>query len=274
MNSDATQKQTLPSWRSHRYEPQNLRPPRAPRVAQPAAAARPAGVARRGSRPAGKPLRFITLTFVTFGPDSGHRSSIANILLTRFLGRKRSASRKEIAGLPEGTTVRMSVDPISPGSAARTLSPSDKPRTKSGRISFKNQLTKLYGSKFRDPYNDELLMGQKLPMGKAMGIMAVIMYGPNLPTEKVRHAERLLIWRSAAHYSLSPEIIKTVLEWEDEDERLVYMQGLLNTGTLCIRNVLYNSACSHGQMVFAGGRRDADVQRHLGLTMEQSVLDM
>lgn len=270
MNSDATQKQTLPSWRSHRYEPQNLRPPRAPRVAQPAAAARPAGVARRGSRPAGKPLRFITLTFVTFGPDSGHRSSIANILLTRFLGRKRSASRKEIAGLPEGTTVRMSVDPISPDSAARL----HKQRTKSGRISFKNELTKRYGSKFRVSYNDELLMGQKLPMGKAMGIMAVIMYGPNLPTEKVRHAERLLIWRSAAHYSLSPEIIKTVLEWEDEDELLVYMQGLLNTATLCIRNLLYNSARAHGQMVFAGGRRDADVQRHLGLTMEQSVLDM
>ena len=117
-------------------------------------------------------------------------------------------------------------------------------------------------------------MGQKLPMGKAMGIMAVIMYGPNLPTEKVRHAERLLIWRSAAHYSLSPEIIKTVLEWEDEDERLVYMQGLLNTATLCIRNVLYNSARAHGQIVFADARRDANVQRHLGLTMEQSVLDM
>lgn len=49
-----------------------LRPPprRAARAGQPAAAARPAGVARRGSRPAGKPLRFITLTFVTFGQGS------------------------------------------------------------------------------------------------------------------------------------------------------------------------------------------------------------
>jgi hypothetical protein len=31
-------------------------------------------------------------------------------------------------------------------------------QTKSGRASFKNELTKGYGSKYRDPYNCEVLM--------------------------------------------------------------------------------------------------------------------
>ena len=32
-------------------------------------------------------------------------------------------------------------------------------QTKSGRTTFKNDLTKSYGSKYRDPYNLKLLMG-------------------------------------------------------------------------------------------------------------------
>ena len=167
----------------------------------------------------------------------------------------------------------MSVEPCSPGSAL-TSSPPDK-RTKSGRKSFKNQLTLRFGSKARDPGHEELLMGQKLPLGKAMGILAVMMYGPNLPTQKERHADRMLIWKSAAPYCLSTESIETVLEWPDEDEIILYMQGLLNTATICVRNFLYNNARDYGQCnVFAAPSRDPEVQAHLGLTMEQSVMDM
>jgi hypothetical protein len=63
-------------------------------------------------------------------------------------------------------------------------------RTKSGRLSIKwNPQTafKLYGSKALDADDDKLLLGQKMPLGKAIGILAVVMCGPDLPTEKYRH---------------------------------------------------------------------------------------
>jgi hypothetical protein len=56
-------------------------------------------------------------------------------------------------------------------------------KTKSGRTSFKNKLTKLFGSKYRDPDNTKTLMGELMPLGKVYGIMAVCMFGPCLPTK-------------------------------------------------------------------------------------------
>jgi hypothetical protein len=56
-------------------------------------------------------------------------------------------------------------------------------QTKSGSTSFKNELTKRYCSKYRDPDNSEVLMGELMPLGKAFGILAICMFGPNLPTE-------------------------------------------------------------------------------------------
>jgi hypothetical protein len=38
-------------------------------------------------------------------------------------------------------------------------------QTKSGRAFFKNELTKRYGSKYRDPDNSEVLMGELMPLG-------------------------------------------------------------------------------------------------------------
>ena len=64
-------------------------------------------------------------------------------------------------------------------------------QTKSGSTSFKNELTKRYGSKYKDPDNSEVLMGELMPLEKAFGILAICMFGPNLPTEKHRHADRL-----------------------------------------------------------------------------------
>ena len=59
-------------------------------------------------------------------------------------------------------------------------------KTKSGRTSFKNELTMLFSSKYRDPDNTNTLMGELMPLGKAHGIMAVCMFGPGLPTEKAQ----------------------------------------------------------------------------------------
>ncbi len=57
-------------------------------------------------------------------------------------------------------------------------------QSKSGSTSFKNDLTKCYGSKYRDPDNSDLLMGELMPIGNSFGILAICMFVPNLPTEK------------------------------------------------------------------------------------------
>ncbi len=76
-------------------------------------------------------------------------------------------------------------------------------RTKSGRMTFKNELTRRFGSKYRDADNTEKLLGEPMPLGKAFGIMAVCMFGPSLPTEKALHADRLEIWKNIFSYICS-----------------------------------------------------------------------
>ena len=88
-------------------------------------------------------------------------------------------------------------------------------KTKSGRETFKNELTKRFGSKYWDPADTKTLMGEHMPLGKAFGIMAVCMFGPGLPTEKLRHMDRLECWKNAAKYACNKDTIKTVLEWPD-----------------------------------------------------------
>lgn len=149
-------------------------------------------------------------------------------------------------------------------------------KTKSNRLSFKNELTVRFGSKFRDPAITRELMGELQPMGKAFGIIAVCMFGPNLPSEKQRHADRLLIWKSAAKYCMSDDTIEMILQLQKQDPQsvIVYMQGLLNTALVCVRTELPNSARGYAQnFVFAAARRDAETQRHLGLEMNQSVME-
>jgi hypothetical protein len=104
-------------------------------------------------------------------------------------------------------------------------------QTKSGRTSFKNELTKRYGSKYRDPDISEVLMGKLMPLGKAFGILAICMFGPNLPTEKHRHADRLRVWKNAAKYALNMNRIKVrvVSEWRYQKALVIYMQCLLTT---------------------------------------------
>ena len=149
-------------------------------------------------------------------------------------------------------------------------------KTKSRRTSFKNELTVRYGSKYRDPTNTLLLMGKLQPMGKAFGIIAVCMFGPNPPSEKQRHSDRMLIWKSAAKYCMSDDTIQLILKMHEKDPQdvQVYLEGLLNTALVCIRTELPNSARHYAQThVFAAVRRDAETQQHLGLEMNQSVMD-
>ena len=95
-------------------------------------------------------------------------------------------------------------------------------KTKSGRDSYKNELTKRFGSKYRDADNTKTLMGEQMPLGKAYGIIAGCMFGPGLPTEQHRHVKQLDIWKNAAKYALNIDSITTVLEWPDAKDQIVY----------------------------------------------------
>ncbi len=145
-------------------------------------------------------------------------------------------------------------------------------RTKSGRMTFKNELTRRFGSKYRDADNTEKLIDELMPLGKAFGIMAVCMFGPCLPTEKALHADRLKIWKNAAKCYLNEVTIKTVLGWPDQKAQILYMHELMYTALVCIRTDLPNSARFYGQHhVFCAGMRDMETQSHLGLGMTESM---
>jgi hypothetical protein len=106
-------------------------------------------------------------------------------------------------------------------------------------------------------------MGELMPLGKPFGILAICMFGPNLPTEKHRHADRLQVWKNAqaAKYALNMNSIKVILEWRDQKAWVIYMQGLLTT------------ACASPNRPPGGpsarpetgpGRRPPDIERRAG----------
>ena len=120
--------------------------------------------------------------------------------------------------------------------------PPFKPNQAAPPSKFKNELTKRYGSKYRDPDNSEVLMGELMPHGKAFVILAICIFGPNLPIEKHRHVDRLQVWKNAAKYALNMNSIKVVSEWRDQKALVIDMQGLLTTALVCVRTDLPNSA--------------------------------
>ncbi len=152
-------------------------------------------------------------------------------------------------------------------------------KTKSRRESLKTQLTMQYGTKYRDPENTRELMGKLQPLGKAFAIIAVCMFGPNLPSENGRHTDRKIIWRSAAQYCMTEDTIELILEREKGEPKLVEMnmKSLLNAALISVRTDLPNAARSYAAyaqtFVFAVVRQDAETQRHLGLEMNQSVME-
>ncbi len=60
-----------------------------------------------------------------------------------------------------------------------------------------NSLNMVFNSRYRNPDNQELPMGELQPLGKAYTILAVMMHGPVLPAEKAQHDERrrISLWR-------------------------------------------------------------------------------
>ncbi len=67
--------------------------------------------------------------------------------------------------------------------------------------------------------------------------------------------------------------IKVVLEWRDQKELVIYMQGLLTTALVFVRTDLPNSARLFGQQTVHSGIRAPETQLHLGLGPTESVME-
>ena len=65
------------------------------------------------------------------------------------------------------------------------------------------------------------------------------------------------------------------MEWEPTGPAFAVYEGLLNTALVCVRTELPNAARSYAQShVFAAVCRDEETQRHLGLALNQSVMEL
>jgi hypothetical protein len=132
----------------------------------------------------------------------------------------------------------------------------------------------MFGSKYRQPRQQADTDGTEQPLGKAYSIMAVMMYGPDLPTKISLHNERQLIFMAAAPYAMSSSDIETVSEHPDDDERRIYYHNLLTTSCWPVSALLYNQARNFFQtLVFTSPRHNPECKRHLGLKVEESVFD-
>jgi hypothetical protein len=106
--------------------------------------------------------------------------------------------------------------------------------------------------------------------------MAVMMYGPDLPTEISLHNERLQIFMAAAPYAMSSSDIGTVSEHPDDDERRIYFHNLLTTSCRPVTALLYNEAPSRNffqTLVFTSPRHNSEYKLHMGLKGTESVFD-
>jgi len=175
------------------------------------------------------------------------------------------------------------VDPVSPAGSAEDISGGLTPApvnrkglacTSDGRPSVKrNEVSKKFSPSYRNPENKELFMGRSLPLGKAMALIATVQYGHNPPVDEHGHADRVNLFKSAAHYALIAEELKEILDTA-EDVLRIYVKGLLSAGLFKIKMNLPVAARHYFQnSVFCTVRKSAVIQDHLGLGPLESILD-
>jgi hypothetical protein len=114
-------------------------------------------------------------------------------------------------------------------------------------------------------------MGELHSIGTAFAILAVMMHGPECPTEISQHKARERIFMAAAKYALTADEIKTIMGHKEEGDKIVYYHGLLTTGLRPI-TLLYNDARDFFQnKVFLPGKPNSEYMMHLGLSAGQTV---
>ena len=146
--------------------------------------------------------------------------------------------------------------------------------TKGGRPSIKrNDVNERYSTKYRSPANTETLLGKLMPIGQACALIGTVMLGPDIPLEEAGHADRLRIFRSAAHYCLDEADLSEILDTQHSALHL-YLKGIFQAACRVLRYELSKSARTHfEQMVFKPAIKNAEIQAHLGLELAQSVFD-
>ena len=116
-------------------------------------------------------------------------------------------------------------------------------------------------------------MGRPVPLGKAMALLATVQYGHRFPVDEHGHADRLNLFKSAAHYALTAEELEEILE-ESEAVQRIFLKGLFNAGLFKIKNDLPVAARHYFQnSVFCPVRKSQEIQDHLGLGPFESILD-
>ena len=150
-------------------------------------------------------------------------------------------------------------------------------RTHSSRKARKtNALNVMFGSKYRHPDNRTTLLGREQTLGKASTIMAVMMHGPDLPTELSQHNERHRIFMAAAQYALSKSdtSIGFILASPDREEKVIYYHNLLTTSCWPISALLYNDGREFFQRRgLMSVKHNAEYKLHLGLDATHTVFD-
>ena len=146
--------------------------------------------------------------------------------------------------------------------------------TKSGRPSIKkNEVNTRYSTKYRSPSNQQKILGKSLSITKACAIIGTVMFGPEISLEDAGHDDRLRIFKAAAFYCLDDEALADILETQEAVLRH-FVKGIFQAAVRVMRYELAAAARLYFEVnVFKPARRNAEIQKHLGLEMVQSVFD-
>ena len=99
------------------------------------------------------------------------------------------------------------------------------------------------------------------------------MLGQEIPLESAGHQDHMRIFKSAAHYCLSDEDLKDILDTKEAELEL-YLHGIFRAACLLPRYELAAAARQYFELnVFKPASKNKEIQEHLGLEMGQSVFD-
>jgi hypothetical protein len=120
----------------------------------------------------------------------------------------------------------------------------------------------------------------KLLWGQSFTLFSLIVFGKDLPTEKVRNdEERTAIMLSAAPYALSDEQL-SALEDAHPQELMQYLQGMVKAAQQSLKYLLYakvNQFFNDYVFTRPGVYPSTDIRIHLGLTgvhADKSFMDL
>jgi hypothetical protein len=164
--------------------------------------------------------------------------------------------------------------PQAAAGTATILNKRGLPVTPGGRPSVKkNAVNAKYSGNYRNPLNTQEILGKKVSIGRACAVLGIVQLGPNIRLEEAGHDERLRVFKDAAFYALSEEDLEEILNTEEAALRL-YLLGIFRAQCRIIKFVAPANARSEFEhCVFHTATRDPEIQKHLGLSITESVFD-